>query len=465
MKTLPRWTCTIALAVSLLLSACAGTQQRIADCKVGDWQNIGRKDGAAGIAPNFAERKEFCDQHEQGGAKADPAAGYAAGWALGNADFWSALGEADGRAALPASTWDSRAASPDVHKKSTPLNRGAYESGWTRGLAAYWEGLGKREGTAGRPVTQKEGARGSAAAQGIRFDEAAWLAGWKLGNRTYWQDAGFEDARNGVPDSAFRGRDSAAREAGVLVQEDAYRQAWNGEIPNYWQRLGTLDAVTGKDFAMRRAEAQKKGLKIFETAYRSAWEARLADYWSKAGHDDGFGQPFLLERRIADAARNGVFVVARTRELYSQAWAAENARYCNPDNAFESGRRNAGIAIEVCQPPVQNQLKRAYLSGQDYEAAAGRLAAAQTESNGLERRLHELRRQIEKLDKEIRGNLDKKDRVVNEETAKQDKRREQERHELAERFKRVEREWNESRHREERLQRDMEGLRRDIYLN
>lgn len=460
-----RWYHVLALAAPLLLGACQGTRQRIADCKTGDWKVIGQRDGAEGIAPNYAERKDFCEGYDSVTVKADPAANYAAGWAQGNWDYWSGLGEVDGRSGLPLHSFDSRAGSAEVRKKMTPLNQPAYVAGWTTGLSSYWNSIGKRDGTAGRPAAQKDGARNAAAAQGLRFDEAAWLSGWQLGNRTYWQDAGFQDARNGVPDSALARRAAAARGAGVQVQEDAYRQAWNEEIINYWKQLGAQDAVSGKDFAMRRAEAWQKGLRIHESEYRQAWEGRLSEYWSKLGHDDGYGQPYLLERRIAEAQRNGVFVLPSTRALYDQAWAAENARYCNPDHAFDAGRRNAGMAVDVCQPGQQNMLKRAYLSGQDYEIAGARLARAQSDTHAVEHRLYETRHALERLDRDIRAAREDKNRPAGEESARQDKRREQERRELAEALGKIERQLVEARRWEERLQRDMERLRRDIYIN
>jgi hypothetical protein len=460
-----RWYHVLALVAPLLLGGCQSTRQRIADCKVGDWKAIGQRDGADGVAPNYADRRDFCEGYDSGTIKADPAANYAAGWAQGNSDYWAGLGEVDGRSGLPLATYDGRVASADVRKKMTPLNEPAYAAGWATGLSSYWNSIGKRDGTAGRALGQKEGVRMAAAAQGIRFDEAAWTTGWQVGNRTFWQDAGFQDARNGVPDSALSRRATAARSAGVQVQEDAYRQAWNDEIVNYWKQLGSTDAVSGKDFGMRRAEAQQKGLRIFETEYRQAWERRLTDYWSKLGHDDGYGQPFLLERRLSEAQLTGVFVLPNTRELYGQAWTAENIRYCNPENAFETGRHNAGMAVEVCPVQQQNMLKRAYLSGQDYEIAAARFARAQSDTHAAEHRLYETRHALERLDKEIRSAREDKNRVINEESARQDKRREQERRELVEALVKIDQHLTEARRWEERLQRDMERLRRDIYLN
>jgi hypothetical protein len=451
--------CTLALGVA----GCAQTRQRIADCKTGDWRVIGAKDGNAGTPVRFLESKEFCDEYQAGQVAGAPLADYTAGWAQGNWDFWSARAQADGRAGLAAQV-DARAASAEVAKQHTPVNRQAYDAGWLIGNAAFWDGVGKRDGVAGQPRSEQRAAASQAAQVAGRFDAAAYAAGWQTGNRTFWSDAGFQDAHNGVADSALHARAANARAAGVQVQEDAYRTAWNAELPNYWRELGHQDAVRGKDLAMRRAEARQSGLKVLEPAYRQAWEARLADYWQQAGHDDGMGRPFQLDARMANATRDGVFVIAATRERYARAWEAENAKYCAPDNAFEFGRRNGRYAIDVCVPQAQGQLKRAYLSGQDYESAAARRAQDNAEIDDLARRLKDGRARQGRLEREMRASVDAKDRVANDETARQDKRREQDLRELVEANNRVERQLGEARRREDSHRREMERLRRDMFL-
>ena len=453
------------ILAAALLAGCQSTMQRIADCKVGDWNVIGHKDGIAGEPPGYADRKDFCDDHADAKtpAAADAAARYLAGWAQGNWDAWYALGSIDGRQALQPSQYDRHAAGDEVRKHKTPLNRPAYDAGWSFGNSEYWKDIGNREGIAGLPLTRKEASRDKAAALQLRFDDAAYANGWAAGNRTFWSDAGYTDARNGTPDSAFRDRAAAARTAGVLVQEEAYRAAWNGEIVNYWRNLGTQDAVSGKDFAMRAREARQKGLKVFEQDYRQAWETRLADYWRQAGADDGYGKPFLLEDRIANAGRNGVFTIAATRDLYTAAWQEQNARYCVPENAFEMGRANGGIAIDVCRAELRNQLKHAYVSGQDYEIAGAKYRQAVSDANELADRLRDARNRLGRLDREIRASLDAKDRPVNDDTKKQDRRREQERRELIDYIQRLERQLDDARRWADRHDQQMQRLRREIY--
>ena len=455
----------LILAMPLLLAGCQSTMQRIADCKVGDWTAIGHKDGEAGERANYADRKEFCDDHADGKQPAanGSEAQYIAGWAQGNWDLWSGAGQKEGAKGLQPS-FDALAASESITQHKTPLNRPAYDAGWTIGNSDYWNGLGKRAGTDGQPLAaQKEAARARAAGMQLRFDEAAYVNGWQAGNRTFWQDAGFTDARNGTPDSAFRDRASAARGAGVQVQEEAYRAAWNAEIVNYWRNLGTQDAVSGKDFAMRGKEARTKGLKVFESEYRQAWEARLTDYWRQAGADDGYGKPFMLDDRIANAGRNGVFVIAATRQLYTAAWDEQNARYCVPDNAFERGRVNAGMMVDVCRAELRNQLKHAYVSGQDYEIAGAKYRQAVDDVNDISGRLNDARHRLNRLERDIRANLEAKDRVVNDDTRKQDARREQERREVYEYIQRLERQLDDARRWAERHEQQMQRLRREIY--
>ncbi|MES2163393.1 MAG: DUF2799 domain-containing protein [Pseudomonadota bacterium] len=455
----------LILAVPLLLAGCQSTMQRIADCKVGDWAAIGHKDGVSGEPSDYAERKDFCDDHadDKKPAAIGAEAQYIAGWAQGNWDLWSQLGQQDGGKGLQPQ-YDAHAASDEVRKHKTPLNRPAYDAGWAIGNSDYWKGLGKRSGTDGQPLsTQRDAARANAAGMQLRFDEAAYTDGWQIGNRTFWQDAGYTDARNGTPDSAFRDRAAKARSAGVQVQEEAYRAAWNGEIVNYWRNLGTQDAVSGMDFAARSKEARAKGLKIFESEYRQAWEARLTDYWRQAGADDGYGKPFMLDDRIANAGRNGVFVIAATRELYTSAWDVQNAKYCLPENAFERGRANSGMAVDVCRVELRNQLKHAYVSGQDYEVAAAKHRQAVDDANEISGRLNDAHRRLDRLLREIRSNLEAKDRVVNDDTRKQDARREQERRDLIDYIRQLERQLDDARRWVERHEQQMQRLRLEIY--
>lgn len=454
----------LLIILPILLAGCQSTAQRIADCKAGDWRIIGHKDGYAGEELKFGERKEFCEDHADDKSKiaATAQTDYQTGWTQGNWDLWSSYGMDDGGKGL-VSQYAARTLDPAAAK--IPRNPPAYDAGWLRGNSEYWQNVGTKDGSAGMPLSQKDSARRSAEAIPLRFDESTYSNGWHAGNRMYWQDAGMNDARQGIPDSEFKQRATAARTAGVLVQEETYRAAWNAEIINYWKNLGSADATSGKDFAMRRKEAQQKGLKIYESDYRQAWENRLADYWRQAGKDDGYGRPFQLEDRIANAARDGVFVISRTRDLYTDAWEEQNAKYCVPELAFEQGRRNAGMAVDVCRVELRNQLKRAYISGQDYEQASARYNQAISDINSLSDRLHDEHRRLNRLEGEIRANLANKDRPVNEETANQDRRREQERRELADSIQRRQSQLDNARRWADIHQEQMQRLRRDIYLN
>jgi hypothetical protein len=450
------------IPILLLLAGCQSHMQRVADCKVGDWTAIGHKDGKSGEPANYAERKDFCDDHADKPAIADASTRYTAGWAQGNWDLWYALGGKDGeQGAQPQ--YAKHAASEDVRKHKTPLNPNAYDAGWTAGNSTYWNDTGKREGTAGLPLTQKETNRSKAASTQLRFDDQAYTDGWRAGNRTFWSDAGYSDARNGTPDSEFRNRAAAARSAGVDVQEDSYRSAWNVEIVNYWRNLGTTDATNGREFGTRGREAKAKGLKIHEQEYRQAWEARLVAYWRDTGAADGYGQPFMLEQRMNNASRDKVFVIPETRDAYTNAWRQENARYCTPENAFERGRASTGMAVEVCAPAAQNQLKHAYVSGQDFEVVAAKQQHAVAEANELANRVRDARGRLGRLEREIRSNLEAKDRPANDETAKQDRRREQERRELVDYLQRLERQLDDARRWVERHDQQMQRLRREIY--
>lgn len=460
-QTLKRWFAIVLM--TLLFAGCQSTMNKVADCKAGDWVAIGHRDGHAGLMQNFNERRVFCSAYQRGADKADAAADYVTGWTQGNWDLWSETGRADGRHALPVSQVETHIA--NLNKQHAPVNRPAYEAGWLTGNTAYWQEMGQLAGSAGKPLAAKETSRAEAATLNIRFDEVAYEQGWKSGNTLYWQKMGFEDAHNGIPDSQLSTRTATANAMGLLVQAEVYLAAWNAEIPNYWKSLGEVDAVSGKNFEMRSQEAKQKGLKIYEAEYRQSWEARLVLYWTQMGNEDGYGHPFQLEERMARATRDQVFVIARTRELYTNAWEVQNTRYCNVDEAFARGRRNEFMAIEVCKPNVQGQMKRAYLSGQDYQIAAAKLGRAHAEVDEHARRVRDVRFKLERINRDIRGHLNDKKRVVNAETRREDQQHEHERHELQEQLERAEHHLAEARRRELMFEQQMLKLKRDIYLN
>lgn len=455
-----RWLFIVLMA--LLFTGCQTSMNKVADCKAGDWVGIGHRDGYAGLMQNFKERQVFCSAYQHGASKVDSAADYVTGWTQGNWDLWSEAGRSDGRHALPESQVETHVA--NLNKHHAPVNRPAYAAGWLMGNAEYWQDFGQQAGSAGKPLAAKETSRAEAATLNIRFDEVAYERGWKTGNTLYWQKMGFEDAHNGIPDSQLRTRTTTANVMGVLVQAEVYLAAWNAEIPNYWKKLGEVDAVSGKNFEMRSQEAKQKGLKIYEAEYRQSWEARLVLYWTQVGNDDGYGHPFQLEERMARATRDQVFVIARTRELYTNAWEVQNTRYCNVDEAFARGRRREFMAFEVCKPNVQGQVKRAYLSGQDYEMTAAKHSRAHAEVDEHARRVRDVRAKLEQINRDIRSHREDKKRVVNAETRREDKQHEDERHQLEEQLERAERQLAEARRREEMLEQQMLKLKRDIYL-
>jgi hypothetical protein len=454
--------CVTAL-LALLLVGCQSPRQQITDCKAGDWVAIGHRDGHTGLVPTYNERKVFCSAYAKDAGKTDTAADYQSGWTQGSWDLWSETGHSDGINALPVAQIETHIAI--IPKEHAPANRPAYESGWLTGNSAYWQAVGTQAGNTGVALSQINLSRTDASNKNIRFDEAAYTNGWNNGNRSYWQNAGFQDAHNGIPDSQIIARTAAAKATGVLVQKEIYLAAWNNEIVNYWKNLGTLDAVSGKDFAMRRSEAHQKGLKIFEAEYRQSWEERLAIYWTQVGNEDGYGHPFQLEDRINNATRDLVFVIARSRDLYTAAWNIQNTRYCNIDDAFAHGQRNDGMAINVCKDSLQGQLKRAYLSGQDYQVVSAKHDHALSEIDEYTRKVNDAHRRLEQLEDEMRSTHENKQRVVNDDTIRHDKQREQEHHELDEQMDRNQQKLNEARRWEDQYRQQMLKLKRDIYLN
>jgi hypothetical protein len=445
------------------LSACQSTMLRVNDCKAGDWGMIGNKDGDQGLDQRFEERKKFCANVDEGKIKADSAALYQAGWEQGNFQYWKRLGEQDGRAAKAMSSFADQAASEATKKNNTPLHQLAYKQGWISGNADYWRGVGDQDGVAGRPASG-ESAR-EAEGREIGFNRLSYLEGWQTGNQAYWTRLGYLDAHDGKPDSEFKQHALSAQQTGVQVREAAYRSAWNLEIIEYWKRLGWEDATQGRDVNTRRADAKQRGLKFSETEYKQRWEQRLVQYWRDAGKEDGYGRPNQLEQRMASARQNNVFVIAQTRDVYQQAWAEQNTRYCSVDNAFAFGRSNQRMAIEVCAGAQQQRVRRALMSGQEYEVVLRQQMYRNDELNRLADRRHDAEHRLARIEREIKRDQDDKNRVTNADTANADRRREQEKRELREFLRRSYDEFEDLRRWNFRYEQQLQQIKRDIYLN
>lgn len=414
---------------ALVLSACSGTMREIRDCKQGDWVMIGQKDGEAGLMAKFEDRRDFCAHYDEEKIKKESASLYQTGWIAGNAQFWNRMGVADGRAPRPQTFYAQQLNNEKVLKNRTPANPAAYEAGWKVGNADYWFGIGDQDGSAAKNAdTEKDRAQSSGE---ISFNMDAYRQGWSRGNKAYWTRLGFEDAHNGVSDKQFIEHQKRAQQSKLFVRENAYRQAWEQEIVEYWKRLAWSDATSGWDVYMRRVDAKKRDLKFSEVEYQAMWEKRLQQYWTDAGHDDGFGQPNRFEERNANARNDKLFVLARSKDDYMQAWYAENARYCSPQNAFEFGRRSAYFALNVCNPNVQGRAQHGYVSGERYENVMRERVRVERDLSSTIARRNDNDDKLRRLEKEIKRDQDNKDRPRNEETAKIDKKREQDRAELS----------------------------------
>jgi len=149
--------------------------------------------------------------------------------------------------------------------------------------------------------------------------------------------------------------------------------------------------------------------------------------------------------------------------VYSAAWEEQNARYCVPAVAFERGRGNQGMAVEVCRGELREQLKRAYVNGQDYQAFTILLRQSSSELDEMHSRVNDGYHRLSRLEREMRQASEAKDRVVNDETKKQDARREHERRELLEHIRRNESRREEARRWVDHYQREMDRLRRLTY--
>lgn len=417
---------------ALSLSGCQSTMRQIKDCKQGDWNVIGNKDGAKGLPANFEERRSFCAGVDGDKIKTESAGFYQSGWANGNSQFWQKLGEADGRLPRPASYYQTQARSESVIGNKTPLNPTAYDIGWRQGNADYWSAIGDQDGVAGLAASIET--QRAANAADIGFNANAFQIGWQRGNQAYWTRLGFEDARQGVSDKMLQQHATSARERQVLIRSDAYQIAWDTEIVEFWKRTAWDDATNGWDRYMRRVDAKKRDLKFVEDAYQAMWENRLQQYWRDAGRDDGFGKPQRIEERIANVRKDKVFVIEQSKDIYLQAWHAENMRYCSPENAFGFGRQSAYFELSVCHLTVQARTKHAYDNGQKYEITWREKERVERDIRYALDRRNDADFRIRQLDKDSRKDQDiiknSKDQNAVKEATNREKRRDQEMHEI-----------------------------------
>jgi hypothetical protein len=445
------------------LSGCQSTRVRINDCKAGDWGVIGNKDGDQGFDPRYEERRKFCADIDDVKINADSVNNYTAGWEQGNFQYWLRLGTQDGTAAKPISHFTELANSDAIKKNHTPLNQHAYQQGWSAGNAIYWHGIGDQDGLAGHPAST-ENARANDGQQ-IGFNRLSYLDGWQTGNQAYWTHLGYLDAHDGRPDTEFKQHALAAQREGVQLREDAYRAAWNLEIIEYWKRLAWDDATQGRDVNTRRADAKNRGLKFSESEYTQMWQQRLQKYWLDVGNEDGYGKPNLLEERMANARKDNVFIIPQTREIYQQAWAEQNLRYCNLDNAFTYGQHNQRMAIDVCSVNQQNKLRYAWESGREYEVVLQKQRYQHDEMQRLADRRSDAENRLGRIEKEMKRDQENKNRILNAETAAIDNKREHEKRELRDFLRRTEREFEDLRQWDFRYEQQLMQIKRDIYLH
>lgn len=414
------------------LSACQSTMRQIKDCKQGDWNLIGNKDGMKGLPANFEERRSFCAGVDSDKIKAESANFYQSGWVSGNTQFWQKLGEADGRFPRPATYYQAQIQSERISENKTPLNPDAYRSGWRQGNADYWSTLGDQDGAAGVPASIE--AQRQTNAGDIPFNSTAFQSGWARGNQAYWTRLGYEDARQGVSDKMLQQHVKAAEERQVLIRRDAYQLAWDTEIVEYWKRTAWEDATNAWDRYMRRVDAKRRDVRFVEDAYQAMWESRLQAYWRDAGKDDGFGKPQRIDERIANARKDKVFVIEQSRDLYLQAWNAENMRYCSPENAFAFGRQSQYFEVSVCHMTLQARVKHAYGNGQKYEITWREKERVERDIRYALDRRNDAEYRIRQLDKDSRKDQDiiknSKDQNAVKDATSREKRRDQERHDI-----------------------------------
>lgn len=444
----------------LLLTACASDPVGVDACKAENWQAIGERDGLEGLNSRFNDRKNFCSKY-QSGANASAASEYQSGWEKGYYKFWFQLGEAagfKGKISVMPST-------PRQGKEDTaPVNQSAYQAGWEQGNSGFWRSQGERDGLAGLAQSQKNNQQAAAFSRSLLFNETSYLQGWMRGNQQFWYEAGRQDASEGKPDRDFTGRAQAAAARGVQVDETSYRAGWENGLGEYWSRIGSMDAVSGKNFSLRKIEADRGGLKILEQVYQQSWTQRLEQHWQEAGERDGWGYPNLLEQRIANVTRDGVFVIPGARELYLAAWQSKNLIYCSSDNAFAMGRENAPLAAEACG---QRRLavKRAHTAGQDYEAIHLKNQRVLSDLQTLTDKRSHVDKSLIDLESDIKRDLKKPDRKSNNETVEQDRRRETNRLDLVSQLRQHDRQIEELKRWEDRYSQQMRDLKRDAYTN
>lgn len=455
----------LMLVTLFIVTGCASNQEKIKACQIGNWQEIGERDGLEGLVAQYSKRKEFCDKQD---APSTPQAAvdYANGWSKGNSQLWFQLGDADGLKGMAAGNFTAQLNTKFIKTNTTPLNQPAYLAGWAQGNEKFWYSRGVQDGQEGSPESLKETHRAAALAASLKFNEASYVNGWRIGNEAYWKVRGHLDGMSGEPASyMLPKRANDARKLGVFVNESTYRQGWENGLTEYWTKLGQNDAISGKQFALRKKEAMAKGLQILEQVYQTSWEKRLVEYWTQAGAEDGWGRADFMEQRIASAGRDGVFVIKLTPELYRSAWQAEHARYCNNENAFELGRVNQPMNVDVCGNERRLSLKRTYNAGQNYEEMNAKYQRTLADINRLSEKRNQTGQRLQSIEEAMRRDLRNKDRKSSNETAALDKRREADRSEFLTSLRDQDRQLEELKRREDRYTQQLRDLKREAYSN
>jgi hypothetical protein len=448
--------------------------RKMSDCKVGDWRQIGKKDGAEALTARFEERKKFCSWVDNDKINTDSAVQYQQGWEEGNQDFWYGLGVEDGKKPVALGYFQERLKSEIVLENKTPIQEAMYQKGWIQGNAEYWSAIGHKDGSSGLSSTMVT-QRMQEGQLGVGFNRAAYEQAWELGNQAYWTRLGYLDANQGVSDLQFSQHATEAQQKQVKVNQAAYIKAWELELIEYWKKTAWSDATSGWDKYMRRVDAQKRQLKFLENEYQSMWEQRLLKYWSDAGSDDGFGFPNRLAERMSNVRVDKVFVIPQTQQVYLDAWKSANYRYCDVDHGFNSGRKNQMLNFSVCSPAQLNRARFAWESGREYEMVLSKQRHLRIEMDHVINRIKEVTHRMRQLETPINNEYKKIDNnnkkegdkkeidKKNYDSQEQIKRWQQELDRLRRAHTAHVRELDDLRHHDERYDLHLQRLKRNVY--
>lgn len=218
----------LAIGMAVLLGGCAAVSRK--QCEEANWAQLGRADGAAGLAGPGAEAGRLLERCESAGAPPDREAydqGRRAGLGQWCAGDWAALGRDEGGRGVAVR--DLVAATALCAEVGGSVNAPAYLGAYRQAAASFcggldWVAVGRRDAAAGRPL-DAGAAYGACQAVGV---SAAQRSAYEMGVSRHchtldWHALGRRQFEAGGPADAQAGSPPACSALGIRPDAWAFQ--------------------------------------------------------------------------------------------------------------------------------------------------------------------------------------------------------------------------------------------------